>query len=531
VRILVAGASGFIGSRLCPALVAAGHEVRALTRRPEAYAGAGTAVAGDVDRPETLQPALDGCQVAYYLVHSLEHEDFAERDARAARAFGAAASAAGVERIVYLGGLGDDATDLSPHLRSRREVEQLLGEDGVPVTVLRAGVVVGHGSTSWELTRQLVEHLPLMVTPRWVSTRCQPIAADDVVRYLVGVLDVPETVGGTYEIGGADVLPYRDMLTRVAAIEGRHLTVLPVPVLSPRLSSHWLALVTDLDLTTGRTLVDSMTNEVVVRDDAIRRLVPFEPLGYDEMVLLALGERARTRRGDPPRPTRLFGRLVTPAVREHRESADELRRRRAVVGLTAGLGTALLRRGLRQPPGSAAFFGCTAGVAGTWLAGGVAAGPLHLGREQGPDGGLRRPTVVPVVTGAAAAAATFGAAVLVRRVPVLKDALASALSYADDGSRPLTYLTVLVNGVAEEVFFRGALYAAVDEPYRLPATTAAYTATVAGTGNVALTLAAGAMGTLFGLQRQASGGIQASTLTHLTWSVLVLRWLPRAVRR
>jgi len=530
VRILVAGASGFVGSRLCPALEEAGHEVRALTRRPESYAGAGTAVGGDVDRPETLAPALAGCRVAYYLVHSLEHEDFAERDARAARAFGLAAAAVGVERIVYLGGLGDDSTDLSPHLRSRREVEQLLGEGGVPVTVLRAGVVVGHGSTSWELTRQLVEHLPVMITPRWVSTRCQPIAADDVVRYLVGVLDVPETVGRVFEMGGAEVLEYREMLARVAALEGRHLTVLPVPVLSPRLSSHWLALVTDLDRTTGRTLVDSMTNEVVVRDDALRRLVPFAPLGYDEMVLLALGERARARRADPPRP-RLLGRLGTPVGREHREGPDELRRRRVVVAATAGLGTALLRRALQQPPGSAAFYGCTAGVAATWAAGGLAAGPLHLGREQAPDGGLRRPTVVPVVTGAAAAAATFGAAVVARRVPVLRDGLASALSYADDGALPLTYLTVLLNGAAEELFFRGALYAAVPESYRLPATATAYTATVAGTGNVALTLAAGAMGTVFGLQRKASGGIQAPTLTHLTWSALVLLLLPRAVRR
>jgi uncharacterized protein YbjT (DUF2867 family)/membrane protease YdiL (CAAX protease family) len=537
VRILVAGASGFIGSRLCPVLKEEGHEVRALTRRPERYAGAGTAVAGDVDQPGTLRPALEGCDVAYYLVHALHRTDFATRDAAAARAFGRAAAEAGVQRIVYLGGLGDESSGLSAHLRSRREVERLLGEAGVPVTVLRAGVVVGHGSTSWELTRQLVEHLPLMVTPQWVSTRCQPIAADDVVRYLVGVLSVPETVGRVFDIGGADVLEYREMLTRVAAIEGRHLTVLPVPVLSPRLSSHWLALVTDLDLTTGRALVDSMTNEVVVRDDAIRGLVPFEPLGYDEMVLLALGERARSRRGDPPRAARLRGqlagavaRLTTPVPYDHRESDTELRHRRLVVVGTGTVAAGLLRRALTRPPGSASFYGYTAAVAATWAAGGVAAGRLHLGREHGPDLRLRRPTVVPVATGVAAFGAAYGAALAVRRVPAVHDALHTVLGYADVDSVPLTLVAVLANGVAEEVFFRGALYAAVPEGLEVPASTVAYTLTAAGTGNPAMVLAAGAMGTLFALQRKYSGGIQASTLTHVTWSTLVLRYLTPLVR-
>jgi len=166
----------------------------------------------------------------------------------------------------------------------------------VPVTVLRAGIVVGHGGTSWELTRQLVEHLPAMVTPRWVGTRTQPIAIADVVRYLVGVLDHPEAAGRAFDIGGPEVLAYRDMLQRVAAIEGRPLLILPVPLLSPKLSSYWLSLVTDIDVTTGRALIDSMTNEVVVRDDAIRRIVEFEPMGYDEAVLQALGERAKSRR-------------------------------------------------------------------------------------------------------------------------------------------------------------------------------------------------------------------------------------------
>jgi uncharacterized protein YbjT (DUF2867 family) len=296
MKVLVTGASGFVGSRLCPALEAAGHEVLAMTRHPAKYRGAGKAVRGDVADVGSLRDALKGADAAYYLVHSLDSTDFKRRDAEAARAFARAAADDGVGRIVYLGGLGDDDDSLSEHLASRREVERLLGETGVPVTVLRAGIVIGHGGTSWELTRQLVEHLPAMVTPRWVGTRTQPIAIADVVRYLVGVLDHPEAEGATFDIGGPEVLAYRDMLQRVARIEGRPLVIVPVPLLSPRLSSYWLSLVTDIDLRTGRALIDSMTNEVVVRDDSIRRIVEFEPMDYDEAVLQALGERAKSRR-------------------------------------------------------------------------------------------------------------------------------------------------------------------------------------------------------------------------------------------
>lgn len=293
MKVLVAGSSGFVGRRLCPALQAAGHSVQAMTRHPDTYSGAGTPVYGDVHEADSLAAALAGCDAAYYLVHSLGDADFTRRDADAAREFARAAADAGLSRIIYLGGLGDDGDDLSEHLRSRREVEHLLGSAGVPVTTLRAGIIIGHGGISWEITRQLVEHLPAMITPRWVRTRTQPIAVGDVIRYLVGVLEEPAAEGRTFEVGGPDVLAYVDMLRRVAVIEGRHLWVIPVPLLSPRLSSRWLSLVTNVDVPTGRSLIDSMSNEVVVRDKSIRELVDFEPMSYDEAVLAALGERAQ----------------------------------------------------------------------------------------------------------------------------------------------------------------------------------------------------------------------------------------------
>jgi uncharacterized protein YbjT (DUF2867 family) len=290
--VLVTGATGFVGRRLVPALLEEGHRVRAMTRRPEAYAGQGEPVGGDVHDPETLPPALEGVDVAVYLVHSLDDEDFERKDAEAARAFGERALEAGVQQIVYLGGLGDEDGDLSPHLRSRREVEHLLGAAGVPVTTLRAAIVVGHGGISWELTRQLVKNLPAMVVPRWVGTPTQPIALDDVVRYLVGVVGNEAARGRVFEIGGPEQLTYRQMLEVAAAeITGRRVAIIQVPVLTPRLSSYWLALVTDIDVTTGRNLIDSMGTAVLVRDDSIRSVVPFEPMPYADAVRLAVAER------------------------------------------------------------------------------------------------------------------------------------------------------------------------------------------------------------------------------------------------
>ncbi len=292
--VLVTGATGFIGRRLVPALIEDGHRVRAMTRNPTSYDGPGEAVGGDVSDPASLDAPLEGVEVAIYLVHSLDSPDFEQRDADAARAFGGAAARAGVRQIVYMGGLGSDDEDLSPHLRSRREVEGLLGEGGVPVTVLRAAIVVGNGGISWELTRQLVKNLPAMVVPKWVSTRTQPIALDDVIRYLAGVVGDERAFGRVFEIGGPDQLTYLEML-QVASLmaSGKRVPIVQVPVLTPRLSSYWLALVTDVDATTGRNLIDSMGTEVLVTDQSIREIVPGEPLTYQESVRRALEEDGR----------------------------------------------------------------------------------------------------------------------------------------------------------------------------------------------------------------------------------------------
>ncbi|MCX5286171.1 MULTISPECIES: SDR family oxidoreductase [unclassified Streptomyces] len=301
LRCLVTGATGYIGGRLVPELLAEGHQVRCLARSPDKlrdypWAGEAEVVRGDVTDAESVGDAMREIDVAYYLVHALgSGRDFEETDRRAARIFGEQAKAAGVRRIVYLGGLtpvGVPEEELSPHLRSRAEVGRILLNSGVPTTVLRAAVIIGSGSVSFEMLRYLTERLPVMVTPSWVSTRIQPMGVRDVLRTLVGSATMPAEVNRAFDIGGPDVLTYLEMMRRYATIARlpRRL-IFPVPVLTPRLSSHWVGLVTPVPASIAKPLTESLRHEVVCHEHDIARYVPDppgRPIGFDASVALAL---------------------------------------------------------------------------------------------------------------------------------------------------------------------------------------------------------------------------------------------------
>jgi uncharacterized protein YbjT (DUF2867 family) len=304
--VLLTGATGYVGGRLLRCLEKEGLQVRCLARRPEFLRGrvapATEVVRGDLSEPASLGPALAGVDVAYYLVHSMgSAEAFVDADRSAARNFGRAAREAGVRRIVYLGGLGH-GSPLSAHLESRHEVGRILRDSGVPTVELRASIVIGSGSLSFEMIRALVEKLPLMVTPRWTRALAQPIAIEDVLAYLVAALDVPLEGDGVYEIGGADRVSYADLMQEYARQRGLRRWIVPVPVLSPGLSSLWLGLVTPLYARVGRKLIESVRNDTVVTDERALRAFPVRPRGVAEAIARALvhedRELAETRWSD-----------------------------------------------------------------------------------------------------------------------------------------------------------------------------------------------------------------------------------------
>ncbi|MFN2195916.1 MAG: SDR family oxidoreductase [Anaerolineales bacterium] len=346
-KILVTGATGYIGGRLVPRLLEAGFSVRVLVRDPARLQGRDwlsqvEVCVGDVFDEPSLTQAMQAIDLAYYLIHSMQGgDDFHQRDLRAGRNFGASAHQAGVERIIYLGGLGDPQADLSNHLRSRQETGEALRAAGVPVTELRAAVVVGSGSISFEMIRYLAERVPIMVAPRWVYTRIQPIAIRNVLDYLVAAIRLQDQQNYILEIGGPDVLTYGEMLLQYADVRGLRRWILPVPVLTPRLSSYWVHWVTPIPAVIAQPLIEGLRNEVIVRDDRARTLFPeIERVPYREAVQAALsGLEARevetawsdalaTSLGDqaPVRLTTEEGMIIERRVLETHASPEEIYR-------------------------------------------------------------------------------------------------------------------------------------------------------------------------------------------------------------
>ena len=305
--IMLTGATGYVGGRLLQMLEQHGYRVRCMARRPENLVprvGPSTQVVkGDVLDLVSLQSALKGVSVAYYLVHSMSSEgSFEENDRKAAHNFGNIAKAAGVERIIYLGGLGNDDDDLSPHLRSRQEVGKILRQSGVPLLEFRASIVIGSGSLSFQLIRSLVERLPIMITPKWVQVSAQPIAIEDLIEYLEAALFVPDSGCRVYEIGGADQVSYADIMRIYGSCRNIGVRMIPVPFLSPHISSLWLGLITPLYARIGRKLIQSIVHPTVVCDESALKVFNIQPMGVDDAIRRAIDnedkEFAETRWSD-----------------------------------------------------------------------------------------------------------------------------------------------------------------------------------------------------------------------------------------
>ena len=296
MRTLVVGATGFVGSRLVRALDEEGHDVVAFSRSAdsESFPDGVEPFAGDLGDPESLEGLCDSVDVAYYLIHSLTSESFAELDRRYAARFREIAAGAGVDRVVYLSGISGDETDLSPHLASRREVETVLAEGAFDLTVLRAAVIIGPESASFRIVDDLTDRLPVLVVPQWVRTPCQPIGVQDAIDYLTGLLKVAETRGETYDIGGPSVCSYESLLRMTAARKGRNIRILPVPVMTPKLSSHWLRFTTDVQYAIARPLAESMRHPVTVREDYdIQDVVPIDRTPIEAAIAASLAESSR----------------------------------------------------------------------------------------------------------------------------------------------------------------------------------------------------------------------------------------------
>jgi len=286
VRVAVFGATGVIGRALLPLLDQ--HEVVAVSRGPRDGESRIRWVEADAASGKGVADALEGADVAYYLVHSLGARDFERQDREAAGNLSREAAAAGVGQIVYLGGLGGDDPGASAHLRSRRETGEQLATEGVPVTTLRAAMVVGKGSVAFETILGLVKRLPVMITPSWVSTPTQPVALEDIARYLAGVAGNEAAIGEGFDVGGPEVMTYRQMIERIAVLLGRKPRIVEVPVLTPALSALWLELVTPVNASVARPLVEGLRSPTVAREERLRKLLPFELTSFEDAVRRAL---------------------------------------------------------------------------------------------------------------------------------------------------------------------------------------------------------------------------------------------------
>ena len=287
MNVVVFGASGTVGRPLLAELTRE-HDVVAVSRAQRDEASGVTWKTADATDRGSVARALEGAEVVYYLVHSLGRPDFEAEDLKAAETTAREAERAGVKQLVYLGGLGDDSPDLSTHLRSRRETGKRLSSTSVPVTTLRAAMVVGRGSAAFETIVALVNRLPAMVTPRWVSTRTQPVALPDVVAYLSGACGLDAALGADYDVGGPEVMTYREMIERIARLLGKRPLIVEVPVLTPHLSSLWLHLVTPVNAGVARPLIEGLRSETIVHDDRIRDLLPIELTPFDVAARVAL---------------------------------------------------------------------------------------------------------------------------------------------------------------------------------------------------------------------------------------------------
>lgn len=292
-HILVAGATGYVGGLLVPLLVEKGCQVRCMARNPDKLAARDwrsvERIAADVLLPETLSNALKNIDVAYYLIHAMGSKgDFKTKDIQSAKNFAQAAAGAGVKRIIYLGGLGNPDANLSPHLENRHKVGEILRQSGIAVTELRASIIIGSGSASFEIIRDLVKKLPVMLTPRWVQSRAEPIAIQDVLAYLIACLDTPQTVGQVLEIGSSDILTYGGMMQQVAKVMGKRLYMIKVPVLTPHLSAYWLNLMTTVPMSLAFPLVEGLKNDTICLDHRIREWIPRELISFQNAVRLAL---------------------------------------------------------------------------------------------------------------------------------------------------------------------------------------------------------------------------------------------------